>query len=266
MKENLHRAFSLAAFLFLVIAFPDLRAVQLKTQGAEKPAHKGEVIAVLDGDTIMARFDGGEVRTLRLIGIDTPELHDLRDDVKWLALTAKRYAFWRLYKKDIELTYDWTQEDKHGRMLAYVWAEGVMFNKSILKDGFATAFLKFPFKHSEEFKRAEEEARKLERGFWREKPYPSITADGAERYLGELMEVRFLCSEVSTRGKYCFLDASAGEFTALLMKKDISLFPDINSFAGKLISVTGLLEDYRGKPQIMVFFPWQIKVLSQREE
>jgi micrococcal nuclease len=262
MKRYRLRAFSSPFLIFLIVAFLALRSGQIRKQQTEPPFLKGEVIAVLDGDTIKVRLQGGGIKTVRLLGIDTPELSDPRDDVRWLASVAKRYTFWKLYRKKVELRFDLNREDKHGRILAYIWTEKNLFNAMILRDGFASAFLKFPFKHRKEFKDTEEEARMQKRGFWREESYPMITTSEAQSHLGMLMDVRFLCSEVEIRGKYCFFRASGGEFLALLPKKELSQFPDVRCFEGKRMSVTGLLEEYKERPQIMIFFPWQIKIVS----
>jgi hypothetical protein len=39
----------------------------------------------------------------------------------------------------------------------------------------------------------------------------------------------------------------------------LSFFDDIQGIKGKTIQVFGFVEEYRGQPQIMLFFPSQIK-------
>ena len=123
----------------------------------------GLVVVVYDGDTVKVRFaDGGE-RKVRLIGIDSPEMDDPREEVRFMAFMAKRFAFLNLFRRNVHLAYDWELEDKYGRLLAYLTTDdGALFNELILKEGFAFAYRKFPFRKDlmERFKAAATEARR----------------------------------------------------------------------------------------------------------
>jgi len=225
----------------------------------------GFVTAVYDGDTIKVRFNSGYERKVRLIGINAPETHDLRKEVKFHAYMAKRFAFYYLYNRKVNLTYDWELEDKYGRLLAYIWTEREgLFNEFILKEGFASVFLKFAFKYKKEFKKAEEEAQRLGRGFWKKGPFPSIRADEARNNIGKLVSVKYTCSGVQNRGKFVFLVSSGEEFSALIPQENLSLFSGLELLRGNFVSVTGFLEEYKDKPQIMVFFPIQIKLIRRK--
>ncbi len=224
----------------------------------------GVVIVVYDGDTIKVRLDDGSVQKARLIGIDAPEIEDERDEVKFLARTSKRFAFFHLYRKRVQLEYDWERVDKYGRILVYVWTENAgLFNEFILNEGFASVFTKFPFKreYRERFIAAEKRARDLEKGFWQKEPFRSISVEEVPDHVGTLLSVKFYCSKVRTRGNFTFLDSSAG-FSALIPQAQVSLFPQIHSLEGQILSVKGFLETYRGKPQILVFLPLQLEVIE----
>ena len=177
---------------------------------------------------------------------------------------AKRFAFFYLYRKTVKLSYDWESEDKYGRLLAYIWTEKQgLFNKFILSEGFAAVYLNFPFKYKEEFIEAEREARKLEKGLWKKGPFPSISVSEVRAYLGKLLSVKYTCSRVQTKGKFVFLYSSGEEFSTLVPRENVSFFPEIDSFRGKALIVTGFLEEYKGKPQIVAFFPRLIKIEKQ---
>ncbi len=74
-------------FLFF-LSFLVFLTVSLSAQ-----AEEGIVIAVYDGDTIKVRFNKGSTEVVRLIGINSPELKDSREKVRFLALMAKRFSY-----------------------------------------------------------------------------------------------------------------------------------------------------------------------------
>jgi len=226
------------------------------------PGDTGQVIVVYDGDTIKVKFENGRVQKARLIGIDSPEIEDERDEVRFLAYTAKRFAFFHLYHKRVKIEYDWERVDKYGRLLVYVWTEEVgLFNEFILKEGYASAFTKFPFKreYKKRFISAERQARDFEKGFWKKAPPLTIAAKDTLDHVGKLLSVKYLCVDVRTRGNFVYLNSS-GDFSAIIPRAQISLFPQIRDVEGRGISVRGFLETYKGKPQIMVFLPLQLRV------
>jgi micrococcal nuclease len=247
-------------FVFLLLFWSDQSAFSGIEFDLSSSQDTGQVIVVYDGDTIKIRFDDGRVRKARLIGIDAPEIEEEREDVKFLAYMAKRFTFFHLYRKRVKVEYDWERADKYGRILVYVWTEGErLFNEFILGEGYAFVFTKFPFRtdYRKRFVEAESQARKHEKGLWRRAPILGISVDEVLRYVGEFVEVRYECVDVSTRGNFVFLNSS-GDFSALIPRERISLFPEISALRGRKISVKGFLETYKGKPQIMVFLTLQL--------
>ncbi|MGD8538157.1 MAG: thermonuclease family protein [Candidatus Aminicenantes bacterium] len=257
----------LCVLLWVILFFfcSNLSANARKTFSRSSLGDNGQVIVVYDGDTIKIRFDDGRVRKARLIGIDAPEIEDEREEVKFLAYTAKRFAFFHLYRKRIRVEYDWERTDKYGRILVYVWTkEEGLFNEFILGEGYAFVFTKFPFKeeYRKRFIAAERQARNLDKGLWKKEPFDTITARDALGHVGELLSVRYVCADVRARGNFVYLNSS-GDFSAVIPNTQISLFPDISALKGTMISVSGFLEIYKGKPQIMVFLPHQLDKISR---
>jgi micrococcal nuclease len=229
-------------------------------------ADTGQVVVVYDGDTILIRFDNGRVRKARLIGIDAPEIEDEREDVRFLAYMAKRFVFFHLYRKRVKIEYDWERTDKYRRILVYVWTEREgLFNEFILREGYASVYTKFPFKtaYRERFVAAERQARDLDKGLWKKEPLLAISAKDALGHVGKLRCVKFECVNVRTRGNFIFINSTGG-FSALIPRKQVALFPKITSLKGREISVRGFVETFKGKPQIMVFLPQQIKINEQK--
>lgn len=229
---------------------------------ASNSSDRGVVVFVYDGDTVKVRFPGDFERTVRMIGINCPELDDPREDVQLQAHLAQRFAFYHLYHKNVRLTHDWEREDQHGRLLAYVWTEDDrLFNRFILEQGFASAFLKYPYRedYRQDFMAAEREARHQNRGLWQEPPYPEIGMNSIAQSLGRLVTVRYECLELEKKRGFVFLHSSGRSFAALIPQKNLPLFPDIETFRRAILSVSGFLEEFRGQPQIVVALPQQIE-------
>lgn len=124
------------------------------------------VTRVVDGDTVHTS-DG---RTIRLIGMDTPELVDPRTPVQCFAREASTRAHQLLDGATVSLEYDPTQgrTDRYGRTLAYLWrSDGLLYNLQMIADGYAHEYTyRIPYKHQELFRAAERDAREHDRGLW----------------------------------------------------------------------------------------------------
>ena len=124
------------------------------------------VTQVVDGDTI--KVSNG--RTLRLIGVDTPETVDPRKPVQCFGREASARAHALLDGAEVQLEYDATQGrlDKYGRTLAYVWmADGRLYNETIIAEGYAHEYTyAIPYRYQDAFRAAERSARQAERGLW----------------------------------------------------------------------------------------------------
>jgi len=119
----------------------------------------------VDGDTIV--LDGGE--RVRLIGVDTPELHHPVKPVQYFAREARDFVQARVARRRVWLEYDQTRHDRYGRTLAYVFLEdGTLLNLELIERGYGFAYTKFPFRadYMARFRRAESEARRRDRGLW----------------------------------------------------------------------------------------------------
>jgi len=260
-EEKINNLKFLIVFLMLLV-FAALFAHGVirnqSTQSISLP-DRGKVIVVYDGDTIKVRFRDKQEWKVRLIGVDALEIGGPVDEVEFQAQMAKRFTFYYLYQKKIKLSYEEELIDKYGRVLAYVWTEDqVLFNKFIISEGFASAMRNFRYQYREEFRDAEQEARKLGKGLMERGEYTQIAPQEASRFIGQLVSVKFMCKSALPKGKFVFLDSSQGEFSALIPKENLSSFPNPQSFMGKDLSVTGFLEEYKGKPQIMILLPIQI--------
>lgn len=128
------------------------------------------VRAIVDGDTIRVDL-GGRTTTVRLIGIDTPELGDRRDrsiGPQPFAREATDFTRRKLNGQRVRLEYEPTERvDKYGRTLAYVFLDdGTFLNRELVRSGLAHLYTHSAFRHRKQFRADEEEARLARRGLW----------------------------------------------------------------------------------------------------
>jgi micrococcal nuclease len=127
------------------------------------------VSSVVDGDTIKVNI-AGTVETIRLIGIDTPEVVDPRKPVQCFGVEASNKAKELLTGQSVRLETDPTQgeRDIYGRLLRYVFlSDGTNFNKLMIQEGYAYEYTyNLPYKYQNEFKQAESYARENNLGLW----------------------------------------------------------------------------------------------------
>jgi micrococcal nuclease len=105
--------------------------------GGPRPVDTGVVTAVVDGDTIDVKVGGREER-VRLIGIDTPELH--LDDGSAECYGPEAAAFTSELLPPgtrVRLERDVVGRDDYGRLLAYVYTGRRLVNEAIVGEGYA---------------------------------------------------------------------------------------------------------------------------------
>lgn len=153
---------------------------QPTSQLADNSKELIKVVKVIDGDTIV--LENG--KTVRYIGIDTPELHHPKKAVECFAQEAKMTNENLVLGKKVKLEKDISETDKYGRLLRYVYVKkseqdeseakneasesGMIFvNEYLLREGFARLST-FPpdVKYVNLFQKAEKEARENNRGLY----------------------------------------------------------------------------------------------------
>jgi micrococcal nuclease len=250
------------SFVFLCLSALSAERMLLSTQvDVSSFPTRGRVDVVYDGDTLKVRFNDGQEWRVRLIGIDTPEIGDVREDMKFKAEMSKRFTFYHLYRKKIRLSYESELFDSYGRILAYIWTgEQDLFNKFIISEGFASAYGSSRYSYREEFREIEKKARSQGKGYWKHGNYTRIREKEIKSYIGQIVTVEYRCVSVRLKRKLYYLNSVDDAFSVLIPKENLSLFPLPQFYRGKVLSVTGFLEEYKGKPQIMAFFPNQIEM------
>ena len=138
------------------------------------------VLRVVDGDTLVVHVADGRSIRVRMIGVDTPELHPSekltrdaqrsgKDADAIRALGARASAFTRkhLAGRQVELERDATALDRHGRTLAYVWVGQELYNVLIMREGYASPLTVPPnVKYAGTLAACHRAARGARRGLW----------------------------------------------------------------------------------------------------
>ena len=120
---------------------------------------------VVDGDTLIVRYPG-ENRTVRLIGVDTPESLHPTQPVEHFGLEASDFARSRLDGQTVRLVVDRTVDtvDVYGRLLRLIYLDGENFNATLIREGYGHAIRGFDYSLRREFIALENQARIQRRG------------------------------------------------------------------------------------------------------
>ncbi|MFC6153070.1 thermonuclease family protein [Nocardioides yefusunii] len=144
---------------------------QTSAQAAPTVRHTGKVVKIVDGDTIDVRLSSGKVKRIRILGVDTPEVHGRTECYGKKASAATK----RLIPvgTKVRLTSDSTQDrtDQYGRWLRHVHRskDNTDVSRWLLKKGYARTFIWWdnPLKKAKTYRAAEASAKKARRGLWR---------------------------------------------------------------------------------------------------
>lgn len=269
-----------AALLLLAVAVPSRSG---SGDGAE-------VTRVYDGDTIEALVSGRSQK-IRYIGIDSPEMTDSREAVLEMARAAKEANRRLVEGRVVRLEYDVQTRDTYGRLLAYVWIGDTLVNEVLVRDGYAAA-RSFPpnVRYQERLRTAQQVAQDAGRRLWDgrladgplrlrgdeasraaagARPGDGLQLDAfdANRHVGEVATV---CGRVAG-GRWLggddltFLNLERPypdqPFTIVIpisARRALGGTPETDS-RGADVCVAGRIELHRGRPQIVVHDPAQLR-------
>lgn len=124
---------------------------------------KAKVVRIIDGDTIVVKYDNRQ-EIIRLLNINTPE----KDQDGFFE--SKAFITALIINEDVELEPDKKEfkKDKYQRILAYIWIGDKNVNILIVHAGWSPYWIKYgKSKYDIEFMEAEKRARLLKKGIWK---------------------------------------------------------------------------------------------------
>jgi micrococcal nuclease len=146
----------------------------------------GKVTNVVDGDTMDIQFENGKEERVRLVLVDTPETKHPTKPVQPFGPEASAFTKEMLTGKNVQLELDVQERDKYGRILAYVYIDGKMFNELLLEKGLARVAV-FPpnTRYVDEFYAIQKKAQEAKLGIWSIENYVTDNGYTAQEKTGE---------------------------------------------------------------------------------
>lgn len=131
----------------------------------------GVVVGVTDGDTIKVFFADPPPgvqpdESVRLLGIDTPELHTSSGPDPW-AEEAREFVIQQTDESVVYVAFESKWRGSFGRLLGYVFTDdGRLLNGELLSHGLASVYHETPCHFHQEFVSLEAAARSEAVGMW----------------------------------------------------------------------------------------------------
>lgn len=152
--------------MFAAVALVVLRPWE-HDPAAKRAEVAARVVRVIDGDTIEARIGDGRTDDVRLIGVDTPETVKPGTPVQCFGERASHFTKRRLTGRRVRLVFGVEPRDVYGRLLAYVYVGGRLYNSILVRRGLARSLTIPPNdRFAPRFKRLELTAARTGRGLW----------------------------------------------------------------------------------------------------
>lgn len=143
MKNQLSRIVFAVTVLFTVSAHADI---------------SGRIVRILDGDTVEARQENGELTRIRLAGIDAPE------KAQPFGQRARQALSDRIAQQQVLITGN--ERDRYGRLLGTVWLGNDDVNADQVRAGMAWAYRFHGKALSPQYAALEQSAREQKSGLW----------------------------------------------------------------------------------------------------
>lgn len=153
------------------------------TEAPGSETQDATVIDVVDGDTLEVRFPDGSTDRVRLLGVDTPEVHAENEPEEFEGVpdteaganclreagdSASAFVVERALDATVTLVFDPVADRRgsYGRLLAYVRLDGRDLNRRLIERGHARVY-DSTFSRSDRYYDREATAQAERRGLWR---------------------------------------------------------------------------------------------------
>jgi micrococcal nuclease len=225
-------------------------------------------VAVYDGDTITVSTN----EEVRLIGIDAPELSEPGGDI------SRDFLACLVLYKQVTLVKGDKNTDSYNRLLRYVYVNGICINEEMIRTGYAEARF-IPEENREHYIALEIEAETRKLALWKCTVFqprsvvdwndiPAIDWKNAGKYVTQYVIVKGTIINTYNSGDVCFLHFHSEwqtHFSVVIFACDFLNFPESPDtyYHGKTVSIIGIIQEYKGTPEIIVKTPEQIRILEE---
>lgn len=200
-------------------------------------AEAGQVVRIIDGDTLVINFDSVD-QTVRLLNVDTPETKHPDKPVECLGLEATVFLEDLLPPgTQVGLDFDIERQDQYDRTLAAVFTQdGTLVNAEIARQGLGVPVLFEPNeKYYSAVQDAHAEAQAQQLGFFDAGTECTVPAE-VERTMQALTEAM----EASTGSTAAAVGAAAAALAAALAAAEtLDAAFDAEKTAARWIAITG---------------------------
>lgn len=150
----------------------------------------------IDGDTATFKDSSGNTYKTRFLAIDTPETVHPTKKVEAYGKEASTYTCETLTNsKEIKLEMDLGSDrvDKYGRLLAWVFTDGVLLQNSLIEKGLAkVSYLYGDYKYTDILQKTQEIAKTNKVGIWDEEVLNVDVEDDLNKSEKETEEKSFI--------------------------------------------------------------------------
>lgn len=145
-KYYLRNRWIFVGIAIVIVLAISVGSLYLQRQKTEAEYVSAEIVYVIDGDTIIASWNGKEHK-VRMIGIDAPESVSATEEENTVyGELASEYTKANLHEgMKIYLTFDIERTDIYGRTLAYIWLNtdftdmNNLYQNQMVSEGYAIA-------------------------------------------------------------------------------------------------------------------------------
>lgn len=244
-----------------VLLIPALANASGSTCRAERTDETVHVRYVHDGDTLWLT-DG---RKVRIIGINTPEL--ARDDTPTEPLAEQaRDELRQLLGKSasVLLRYGKEKTDRYGRLLAHLYLNnGQNISAWLLRRGLALSLTIPPnLGHFECYQRAEQQARRQQKGLWSKRHTRLLHADSLPASTRGFQIIRGRVQRIGHSRNTVWINFNR-KFALRIIRKDLAYFKDTDfeKLKGKQLEVRGWVQYHKHQLRMRIRHPASMRIL-----
>lgn len=136
------------------------------------------VTSVTDGDTFDIQYPDGRDDTVRLLGVDTPEVYSKVSPGEFGGANAACLDNWadratsfvesNVEGQNVRIEFDENEGQRgyYDRLLTYTYVEETHLNHRLVRQGYGRVYTESDFAKKDEFLEAQQEARDQNRGLW----------------------------------------------------------------------------------------------------